>query len=270
LIDLVVFPFTPETKSDPYQHTPSLREPLVALGVWDREFTAESLLDAMDHAGVEAALISAQAGSTWQISCEYICELISACPGRLYGMAGIDPRDISGGLRRLVAAVDDLKFVGAHSYPHWFHRAPDDRSYWPFYAKCVELDVPIQIQVGQAQAGLPSLGRPGTIDAIALDFPDLKIVAIHTGYPWEREMVAVARKHENVFIGADTLHPSAWAPELVEFIRGAGRAKVMFGTSFPILTFEDALQGLEQLEFESETRELLVRGNVKRVYRIPG
>jgi predicted TIM-barrel fold metal-dependent hydrolase len=45
---------------------------------------------------------------------------------------------------------------------------------------------------------------------------------------------------------------------------------VMFGTSFPILTFEDALQGLEQLEFESETRELLVRGNVKRVYRIPG
>ena len=35
---------------------------------------------------------------------------------------------------------------------------------------------------------------------MALDFPELVIVCGHVGYPWTEEMVAVARKHENVYI----------------------------------------------------------------------
>lgn len=269
IIDLIIFPFTPETKRDTYSITPGLRDRIMALGVWDRDFTPDSLVEAMNEAGVESALMSAQVGSTWHVPYEYIRDLVGSCPGRLFGMAGIDPRNIISGLERLTLAVEKYGFVGAHSYPHWFRLAPDDRSYWPFYAKCVELDIPVQIQVGQAQAGLPSLGRPGAIDAIALDFPDLKIVAIHTGYPWEREMVAVAQKHENVFIGADTHHPRTWAPDLVEFIRGAGRTKVMFGTSHPILRFGDGIAGVEELAFSDEVLELLMRRNCQRVYNLP-
>jgi predicted TIM-barrel fold metal-dependent hydrolase len=35
---------------------------------------------------------------------------------------------------------------------------------------------------------------------VALDFPELTIVAGHIGYPWTQEMIAVATKHANVVI----------------------------------------------------------------------
>lgn len=52
------------------------------------------------------------------------------------------------GKTRLERAVRELGFVGAHSYPHWFGLRPDDRACYPFYAKCLEPDVPIQVQAG--------------------------------------------------------------------------------------------------------------------------
>src|SRR5438552_1343920 len=61
--------------------------------------------------------------------------------------------------------------------------------------------------------------RPQTFDSIAVDCPDMKLVCIHTGYPWERELVAHDRKHENLYIGADNCRPRAWSAELVDYIR---------------------------------------------------
>ena len=70
------------------------------------------------------------------------------------------------------------------------------------YAECVELGVPFCTQVGHTGPLRPSeTGRPiPYIDQIAIDFPELVIVCGHIGYPWTEEMVAVARKHENVYI----------------------------------------------------------------------
>ena len=170
-------------------------------------------------------------------------------------------------MRKLEHAVTELGFVGAHSYPHWFGLSPDDRRFYPIYWKCIELGVPVQIQVGQAfQAGLRSVGRPEAIDALAVDLPELKIVGIHTGYPWEREMVSVAWKHPNVFIGADCHHPRNWAPDLVEFIRGEGQDKVLWGTNKPVFEFGPMLDAVDELGFTDEIKHKLLYANVKRVY----
>ena len=59
-------------------------------------------------------------------------------------------------MRDLERAVKELGFIGAHTYPHWFELPPDHRRYYPFYAKCCELDVPIQMQVGQSLVYSPS------------------------------------------------------------------------------------------------------------------
>ncbi len=39
------------------------------------------------------------------------------------------------------------------------------------------------------------------IDEVALTFPALKIICGHIGYPWTEEMIGVAWKHKNVYIG---------------------------------------------------------------------
>ena len=269
VIDLLVNPFTPEMRSGPYGSTPDMRGALTKLGVFDNAYTADQLVAQMDAAGVEQALIPASSWGVASVPDEVVAELVAAHPGRLRGMVGIDPRDIRNGLERLERAVRELGFVGAHSYPHWFRLPPDDRVYYPFYAKCVELDVPVQIQAGLAyQRGLRNVGHPARFDAIAVDFPDLKLVAIHTGYPWERELVAVCWKHPNVYIGADTNHPRDWDPGLVRFIEGGGREKVLFGTNKPVLDFGDAIEAVRQLGLGEAAERALLGENARRLYRL--
>lgn len=268
-IDVVIFPFTPETKRGPYEETTVLKDSLLHLGIWDSDFTVDSLVAEMDEAGVEKALMCSQAGGSWEVTAEYVRDFVDGRRDRLHGVAGIDPRDITSGVKKLETTVLEYGFVGAHSYPHWFGLSPDDRTYYPFYAKCCELDVPIQIQVGQAfQAGLRSVGRPEAIDAIAVDFPALKIIGIHTGYPWEREMVAVAWKHPNAYIGADCHYPQAWASELVEFMRNDGRDKVMWGTNKPVCEFQRSLDQFDELGLDEEAKRNVLYENVRRVYRL--
>ena len=267
VIDLTITPFTHEVKANVYAGVATLRDSYRHLGIWDKSYSVDSLIEAMDSAGVEQALIKSQAAGSWEVSYEVVRDIVAKVPDRLSGLAAIDPRNVMRGLERLEYAVRDLGFVGAHSFPHWFGLPPDDRAYYPFYAKCVELGVPMQVQAGQAfQSGLRSVGRPAHFDTVAVDFPELRLVATHTGYPWERELISVAWKHPNVYIGADSHDPARWAAELVDFIRVDGREKVMFGTNYPVIGFRDALDGISALGFDDATKSLLLSENARRVY----
>ena len=269
--DLSVLPFTHEVKAGPYVDPPreKVRDSLAKLGVWDRSFSPEQLIEWMDKAGIQKALLPAQVAGTWQVAYETVAELCSGYPDRLYGMAGLDPEDIMEGVRKLDYGVRELGFVGAHAYPHRLEIPIDDRVFYPFYAKCVELDVPLQIQVGLAfQKTRVTVGFPAAVDRVAVDFPELKLVGIHLGYPWEREMVAVAWKNANVFIGCDTHPPRNWAPEILDYLKGEGREKCMFGTNYPCLDFADALEQVNELGLDDETRSLLLRGNLRRLYKL--
>ena len=170
-------------------------------------------------------------------------------------------------------AVKDFGFIGAHSYPHWFELAPDHARYYPFYAKCVELDVPIQLQVGQSHVYDPryprrSVGRPITLDAVACDFPELKLIGIHVGIPWTDEMIAMAWKHANVYIGTDAHSPKYWPPSFVQYINSYGQDKVIFGTDFPILRFKRTIEEIEALNLKPEVLRKLFAGNARRLYRV--
>jgi len=199
--------------------------------------------------------------------------VIEAHPDRFFGLAGIDPTEGMEGVRKLEYAVRDLGFIGAHLYPHWFGWPPDDRRYYPFYTKCCELDVPIQMQVGHClvyrpDIRLPSVGRPITLDTIACDLPELKLVGIHTGWPWVEEMISVAWKHPNVYIGSDAYAPKHWKPEFVHFINSWGQDKVLFGTDFPVIEPERAISEIDQLHLRPEAKRKLLRDNALRVYNL--
>jgi hypothetical protein len=149
-IDLTVLPFTTEVRDKIYNSNPELREGFQRSAMWDKSFAASQLVELMDEAGVERVLVSAHTGGEWAVPYELVVDLVQGRPDRFLGQAGIDPRDVMAGVQRLERAIRDYGFVGAHSYPHWFGLSPDDRLYYPFYAKCCELDVLVQIQVGKA------------------------------------------------------------------------------------------------------------------------
>jgi predicted TIM-barrel fold metal-dependent hydrolase len=113
-------------------------------------------------------------------------------------------------------------------------------------------------------------GRPiPYIDQVAIDFPELTIVCGHVGYPWTEEMVAVARKHANVYIDTSAYTSRRLPTELVAYMKtGSGRHKVMFGSNYPMILPAHALDGLDDLGLDPETAELYLAGNARRVFRL--
>jgi predicted TIM-barrel fold metal-dependent hydrolase len=237
------------------------------------------MLRRMDAAGIEMAfLIAPKVGrlghrATWHLPYEVVARAVKQHPDRFRGLAGIDPTEGMAGVRAFEQAITEFGFVGGHSYPHWFELPPDHARYYPFYAKCVELDVPIQLQVGQSLIYAPdypvrSVGRPITLDGVACDFPELKLVGIHVGIPWTDEMIAMAWKHPNVYIGCDAHSPKYWPESFTRYLNSYGQDKVIFGTDFPVLGFERTRAEIEALELKPAVKQKLFRDNAAKLYRL--
>jgi hypothetical protein len=112
------------------------------------------------------------------------------------------------------------------------------------------------------------VGQPILLDTIACDFPELKLIGIHIGYPWTEEMISVAWKHPNVYIGSDAYAPKHWPESFVNFINTWGQDKVIFGTDFPVLDFERVRKELEALGFRPESKKKFLRDNAKKVFKL--
>lgn len=237
----------------------------------------DDYLRRMDAAGVEhSLLIAVRAGArSWDHSFEIpyvqVAKWCDKYPDRFSGLAGIDPTRGMEQLRDLEFAVSELGFVGAHTYPHWFSLAPDAAQWYPVYAKCCELDVPIMMQVGQnliyqKDVRLPSVARPILLDQIAIDFPDLKLIGIHVGTPWADEMIAMAWKHENVFIGIDAYAPKHLPQSLIHYMNSYGSHKVMFGTDWPVIDPARGLLELGDHDLREASYAKIVRENAIEVF----
>lgn len=239
----------------------------------------EDYLRKMDAAGIERSLlIAVRAGEpAWQGSFEIpyqqIAQYCDAYPDRFSGLAGVDPTRGVEQLKELDHAVKDLGFVGAHFYPHWFRMPPDSALCYPIYSRCEELGIPIMMQVGQnliyqKDVRLPSVAKPILFDQVAIDFPNLVLIGIHIGVPWTDEMIAMAWKHENVYIGIDAYAPKHLPASLKHYMNSYGSHKVMFGTDWPVIDPERAVREMQEHEFRSESLEKIMRGNAVKVFRL--
>jgi predicted TIM-barrel fold metal-dependent hydrolase len=204
---------------------------------------------------------------------EIVANAVKEHPNKFSGIIGIDPFTGMQGVRELEIAVNDMGFIGAHLYPHWFELPPNHAKYYPFYAKCCELGIPIQMQVGQSmiyskEFPCKSVGQPIHLDAIACDFPELKIIGIHVGIPWTDEMIAMSWKHDNIYIGCDAHSPKYWPQSFNNYINSYGQNKVIFGTDFPVLDFERTVNEIYALDFKSEVLDKILRENTKKIYSL--
>ena len=236
----------------------------------DQELPLEVTVAAMDSAGVELGLLSAwHSPEGVLIGNDQVAGWVAERPDRFVGLAAADLRRPMDAVRELRRCVGELGFKGLRVIPWLWEAPPTDRRYYPLYAACVELGVPFCTQVGHTGPLRPSeMGRPiPYIDQVAIDFPELVIVCGHIGYPWTEEMVAVARKHENVYIDTSAYTARRYPPELVRYLRsGSGRHKVLFGSNYPMIAPEHALADLDALELDAETRELFLAANARRVF----
>ena len=239
----------------------------------DAEIPLATTLAAMDEAGVDVGLLSAWRGPNGLdlVSNDEVADWVRTEPTRFAGVASVDLDRPMDAVRELRRRVCDDGFVGLRVVPWLWNAPPTDRRYYPLFAACVELGVPFCTQVGHTGPMRPSeTGRPiPYIDQVALDFPELVIVGGHVGYPWTEEMVAVARKHENVYIDTSAYTTRRLPDELVRFMKtSTGQRKVLFGTNYPMITHSHALAGLDDLGLTDDARADYLGANAVRVFRL--
>ena len=235
------------------------------------EIPIDVTIASLDDAGIQIGILSAwhAPGEGALISNDEVANWVQQHPERFRALAAVDLEKPMQAVRELRRRVSDDGFIGLRVLPWLWNAPPTDRRYYALYAACVELGVPFCTQVGHTGPLRPSeTGRPiPYIDQVALDFPELTIVCGHVGYPWTEEMIAVSRKHENVVIDTSAYTTRRLPRELIAYMKtGSGRHKVLFGSNYPMILPTHALDGLDDLDIDDETRELYLTGNARRVF----
>jgi predicted TIM-barrel fold metal-dependent hydrolase len=171
-------------------------------------------------------------------------------------------------------AMKEYGFLGFHFHPIMQHFAVDERKYYPLFELLDELKASVMIDVGTTGmgAGLPGgMGarirhaHPSSIDNLAADFPNLRIIMAHPGWPWVEETTAVALHKGNVY-----WEMSGWAPKyfpgnLKVDIRGRLQDKIMFGSDYPSMPYERILREWKELGYKDEVMEKIMHGNAERI-----
>lgn len=276
-IDIWCNPFTPEAMKK-FTADEEIAQVIKWWGMEDRWLgkPVDQFLDMMDDYEVDKVFIPSAQIRSYQrkvmmadYSMEEIYDIVSQKPDRLKGLYGINPFKRLAGVKELETAVTRFGFIGAHIHCYGFERAINHRDYWPYYAKCVELDIPVVMQVGHSAEAMPSaLAQPILIDDIALYFPELRIVGAHTGWPWVEELIAMAWKHPNVFIGTSMHYPKYWPASLITFLNSRGMGKVLFGSDYPGLSYREALEQIGEMGLKEKAAEYLLRKAALQVFKL--
>lgn len=237
------------------------------------------LIHLMDEAGVDVAVMPAEDAETTMgmiTPNKKVAEFVEKAPDRFIGMAGIDPHKGMKALQELEYAVKDLGMKALCLEP-WLHKIhSNDKLYYPIYAKCVELDIPVWIHT--SLNFVPQLkmdfGRPVYMDEVAGHFPELKIIAGHGGWPWVNELMAVLWRHDNVSTDISAINPaymtkpgSGWEP-LLCYGNSLLQDRILFGTAWPACQFQDSVDGIMGLPLKEEVKKKWLGQNAKKLLNL--
>jgi predicted TIM-barrel fold metal-dependent hydrolase len=260
-----------------YKQAPTLDG--VASWAMNIAISEEDVLAALDRAGISRSLVTgfderSSVGETF-IPNELVAGLVERHPGRFVPFAGIDVLAGMAAVREVARWVGERGFRGVSLRPFMIGLPADDRRYYPVYAKCAELGVPVSIHSSANWTSMMpnDLGHPRHLDVVASDFPELGIIMSHAGHPWVLEAALLAWKHENLFLELAAHRPrylaqpgTGWEP-LFRYGQTTIADKVLFGSGWFLLGRPPAevVEEFRALPVKPEVMEKWLHGNAARL-----
>jgi uncharacterized protein len=223
------------------------------------------LVDEMDQAGVERAVLCA--GYRGADNYGWVVEAMTMYPTRFAGSLVVDPRSGMDAVRAIARAVREDGFRLARVMALETQLPYDHPYYFPIYAKCAEVGVPISVNVGIPGPRVPGRHQdPIALDEVCYFFPELNIIMAHGGDPWADVCVKLMSKWDNLYYMTSAYAPSRVPTEVIQYADGRGSHKVMWASDYPILELGRCRSGIAKLPFTSESRRRdFAYGNALRV-----
>jgi hypothetical protein len=212
---------------------------------------------------------------------ERTAEIVAQYPQRFLGQALVNPHHGMQAVRELERAVKELGLQSLYASPFRYGLSPNDKKFYPLYSKAAELNIPVFVYVTMNyNTALPmDLSHPRHLDEVAMDFPELILIAGCGGWPWVPEMIGVARRHANVYIDTEAHRPrhlatpgSGWEM-LLQFGNTLLQDKVLFASNWAsyFQPAEDVLQRvvaeMRALPLKAEVLEKWLYKNAARLFK---
>jgi predicted TIM-barrel fold metal-dependent hydrolase len=221
-------------------------------------------LDEMDRHGIERAMVG--------ISSTDARRAVKEHPDRFFGSFEVNPNLGMEGVRALVRAYEELGVKAATAFPAGLcPQVPiNDKKFYPLYAKCVELDIPICICAGVPGPRVPMGAQDvALLDEVCWFFPDLKVVTRHGCEPWTELAVKLMIKWPNLYYSTSAFAPRHYPKAIIDYANTRGADKVMYAGYFPMgLTLERIFTELKDVPFKDGVWPKFLRENAVRVFKL--
>jgi predicted TIM-barrel fold metal-dependent hydrolase len=237
----------------------------------------DDLLVAMEEEGISHAVMHAESegGEPADALNEALLRVLAEHPRRFTGIGAVDlapPRP--GRAAQQVAAAHAAGLRGISVQPAFLGLDIDARELYPMYARAEELEMVVAVHTGITYSRMHPLRheRPELLDQVACDFPDLRLIAAHAGWPWATDFAAVARRHPTVYLEFGGLAPkyvgrpgTGW-DALFGMMRNVLRDQVLFGTDWPVMSAQRALAEWRDSGLPADALDGLLHRNAERLF----
>ncbi len=277
MIDFHVHPWTKDfmLKNEPIMQATKF------FGVDSFPGSIKDLIRGMDEAGVEKSVILGQDTShtkspffkNYTIKNEQLKKLSDSYPDRFVPFAGVDPNEGAGALVKLRAAIEDMGFKGLKLHPSANSVYINDERVYMLCEYCQDKGIPVLFHTGTTGLGNCEIkySKPEYVDELAIQFPELKIIMAHFGWPWHEVAMAVALRHKNVYLDISGWKPKYIPDSVIRYMNGPLADKFLFGTDYPMIRQKEWKMDFEKslkLKLKDEVIEKLLDSNARRVLGI--
>jgi predicted TIM-barrel fold metal-dependent hydrolase len=231
-----------------------------------KDLDVDELLEVMDRSGVEKAILTTDCSQP----SDHVLSFTAAHPNRFALAAAVDPRTLMKGCWALRELVKDHPVVMARVIPFQCDLPPNHRSYYPLYASCIDLDLPISINTGIPGPPMPGeCQHPMHLDRVCLDFPDLKICMAHGADPWWGVAIRLMIKYRNLHLMTSAYSPRYLPAELIHFMNTRGQDKILYASDHPVLSIERCVAEAQDLDLREGVLDKFLYQNADRLFFSP-
>lgn len=234
----------------------------------------EDLLRAMDEAGIATGVLTAglsdpqRAHRRGGYAAEDMIAVAEQHSGRFLVSAAVDRagRPVEN-CRRVRELARHPQVVLVRVTPLVEQYELNHRLYYPVYATCAELGLPVSINIGIPGPQVRSRCQdPVLLEDVLIDFPDLTVIGAHMGHPYEALLIQYMLKWPQLHLMTSAYLATYMDPALVRFMDSSrGRGRVLFASDHPVIPAGRALDAARALPLSEEGMDEFLGAAARRI-----
>jgi predicted TIM-barrel fold metal-dependent hydrolase len=229
------------------------------------DYVAYTLAE-MDKWGIAKAMISVNVDKSENL------EAIRRHPDRFFACYGANPNEGMDEVRKIKKLHQEHDIKCVTGFPSGLcPQVPiNDKKWYPIYATCCELDIPVSLTVGVPGPRLPMAPQKvELIDEVCWFFPELRFVMRHGAEPWVDLAVKRMLKYPNLYYCTSAFRPKHYPPAIIKYANSRGADKIMYAGYFPMgLSLERIMTDMKDGPFKAEVWPKFLHENARRVFKL--